>query len=132
MNCGKCGAILPPKLEKMVLNGGPCFCYACMGGILTEMSDVIVDNLKKIMIPVGSIMSGLFPDQDQDQKRPEVDDLIDNVIPEFCDEYCRFPREHIVDFMADDSAIHSSMECSNCPMIKINTFLEDLKNGKQQ
>ena len=130
MNCGKCGALLPPELEKLVMRGGPCFCYSCMGGILTDMSDAIVATIKKLAEPINDVAAFLLPDQDQ--KRPEVDDLIDNVIPEFCDEYCRFPREHIVDFMADDSAIHSSMECTNCPMIKINTFLEDLKNGKQQ
>lgn len=99
MNCGKCGALLPPEIENIVRQGGPCFCYPCF------------EEIEK-----------------QKRERPEVDDLIDNVIPEFCDEYCRFPREHIVDFMADDS----SMECTNCPMIKINNFLEDLKNGKQQ
>ena len=130
MNCGKCGAILPPELEKLVMRGGPCFCYTCMGGILTENFDAIVETIKKLAEPINDVTAFLLPDQDQ--KRPEVDDLIDNVIPEFCDDYCRFPRETLVDFMFDDSAFHEMMECSNCPMIKINNFLEDLKNGKQQ
>lgn len=84
MNCCKCGGVLPEKLEKnAILQGRGVLCESCSSSILSSLVK-----------------------QEPNRERPEVDDLIDNVIPEFCDQYCRFPREHIVDFMADDLAFH--------------------------
>lgn len=128
MNCCRCGAELRKDIEELAIKEARgAFCDSCLSDLLRPAIDAVASFFSNMTN--DSLMKLLDQAVKKNKETEKIDDLIDNVIPQFCDDYCRFPHEILVDFMFDDSAFHETMECSNCPMIKINTFLEGLKDG---